>query len=257
MLNLKKEKVVKHGDFTELAENYAKYRPAYSPFVRDALVGLLPVRAKAADVGAGTGIWANMLASAGCQVDAVEPNDAMRQAGEAQFPTLKWHGAAAEETGLAEHSYDLVTMASSFHWPDFDRAVREFGRILKPGGYFCALWNTREIAGNALLEDIEARLKELVPTLKRVSSGRSEFTDALTKRLRDCQVFEDVVYLEGRHVEKQSPERYIGLWESVNDIRVQAGPEKFGQFIEYIREKTKNIEYIDAGYITRAWVARK
>ena len=74
--------------------------------------------------------------------------------------------------------------------------------------------------------------------------------------MQGCSEFSDVLYVEGRHVEKQSPERYIGLWESVNDVRVQAGEEKFRQFIEYIRSVTQNIEFIEAEYLTRAWIAR-
>lgn len=31
---------MKHGDFTELADNYAKYRPGYSPFALDAFLAL-------------------------------------------------------------------------------------------------------------------------------------------------------------------------------------------------------------------------
>jgi hypothetical protein len=46
---------MKYGDFTELAENDAKYRPGYSPFVHNAIAGLVPKGAKAETVGAGTG----------------------------------------------------------------------------------------------------------------------------------------------------------------------------------------------------------
>ena len=31
---------MKHGDFTTLAEKYARYRPGYSSFVLDAFLGL-------------------------------------------------------------------------------------------------------------------------------------------------------------------------------------------------------------------------
>jgi SAM-dependent methyltransferase len=248
---------MKHGDFSELAGHYAKYRPAYSPLVRNVIVGLLPVGAKTADIGAGTGIWSQMLLEAGCRVDAVEPNAAMRLAGAARRPRLNWVEGSAERTGLSKGLYDLVSMASSFHWPDFDRAVAEFGRLLKSGGYFAALWNTRDISGNTLLEKIEAKLHELVPGLKRVSSGRSEFTASLEKRLRACGVFEDVFYLEGRHTEQQTPKRYIGLWQSVNDVRVQAGPECFQRFLDYLVEETSGVEHINAVYLTRAWVAKR
>ena len=51
--------------------------------------------------------------------------------------------------------------------------------------------------------------------------------------------------------------RYIGAWKSVNDIQVQLGKDKFTQFLEYIKNKTKNKEYIETTYLTRSWTARK
>ena len=261
---------MKHGDFTELAQKYAQYRPGYAPFILEAFLGLKDIRERererereskkraVADVGAGTGIWSRQLAEQGCHVLAVEPNDAMRTAGEAQNGDLDitWFAGGAENTGLPDASCDMVTMASSFHWPDFDKAVAEFGRILKPGGLFMALWNTRFYESNPLLMEIEDYLHKLVPELKRVSSGRSEFCNGLTERLRAQKEFSDVLYLEGRHTEQQTPERYLGLWESVNDVRVQAGEERFAQFLNHIRQVTKGLEFIEAEYLTRAWVAR-
>ena len=69
----------------------------------------------------------------------------------------------------------MVCMASSFHWPNFAAAVREFSRILKPGGLFMALWNTRCYESNPLLAEIEGFLHKLVPDIKRVSSKVPNF----------------------------------------------------------------------------------
>lgn len=253
---------MQHGDFTKLADNYARYRPGYCPFVLDAFLGLAnenPTQLRGADVGAGTGIWARMLAGRGVTMTAVEPNDAMRTEGMRQNGkhAITWHAGAAEDTGLPARAFDFVCMASSFHWPDFDRAVAEFARILKPGGLFMALWNTRRYESNPLLMRIEDHLKALMPDIKRVSSGRSAFCDDLSDRLGACGAFADVLYLEGRHTELQTPEHYIGLWQSVNDVRVQAGEERFAMFIKYIEEQTAGHEHIAAEYTTRAWVARR
>lgn len=257
---------MKHGDFTALAKNYAQYRPGYSPFVLDAFLGCasgpvpkLGSDLRCADVGAGTGIWTRQVLARGVAVDAVEPNDAMRAEGERQSAGLPvcWHAGSAEHTGLEADKYNMVTMASSFHWPDFDESVNEFCRILLPKGLFMALWNTRRYESNPLLVDIENYLHTLVPGMKRISSGRSEFCATLTDRLLQCGSFSDVIYVEGRHTELQTPAHYIGLWESVNDVRVQAGEERFAQFIEYIRGATSGIEHIEAEYTTRAWIARK
>lgn len=249
---------MKHGDFTDLAENYALYRPGYSPFVLDAFSSLASGNA-CADIGAGTGIWSRQLSSKNLKVTAIEPNDAMRNAGIRQNGNNKiaWLKGSAEATGLPSGSFDMVSMASSFHWPDFDAAVREIYRILKPSGLFMALWNTRHYENNPLLARIENYLKKLVPELKRISSGRSEFCENLTDNLLMRNEFSDVIYLEGRHTEKQTPERYVGLWKSVNDIRVQAGEARFSEFINYIKKEIEGLPFIEAEYITRAWIARR
>lgn len=251
---------IKHGDFTELAENYSKYRPAYSPMVLSAILGLVDKKSEDldfVDVGAGTGIWTRMVAQRGCRMTAVEPNDQMReygQKGNGQF-NIRWVAGSAEETNLDVNCCDLLSMASSFHWPDFDKAVKEFFRLIRPKGYFVALWNPRYLEANPLLAEIEQKLKDMAPEMKRKSSGRSEFCNNLTNKLLECGYFKDVVYLENRHIEEMTQERYLGVWESVNDIRSQIGEPGFRKFMDYVKEKIKGLATIEATYLTRAWVA--
>ena len=136
----------------------------------------------AADVGAGTGIWTMMLAACGLRsITAVEPDDEMRRQGilASQGKNISWRKGTGEATGLANESFHLVTMASSFHWVDFDKGCAEFQRILRPGGRFVALWNPRLIEINPLLVEIEREITRLKPDIRRVSSGRSGLTDRL------------------------------------------------------------------------------
>lgn len=252
----------KLGDFTGLAENYSKFRPAYSPFVLDSLLGLLD-KSQAdidfVDVGAGTGIWTRMVAARELgSVTAVEPNADMRSFGikDSQLTNIKWVEGNGEVTGLGSDSADLLTMASSFHWVDFEKGVDEFSRVLRNNGVFCALWNPRLLEVNPLLVEIENTLYEMAPHIKRVSSGRASFTDTLAKKLTDCKHFSDVIYIEGQHVVQQTQEEYIGVWWSVNDIRVQAGEQCFTAFMEYVKTKVTDLPFIETTYQTRAWVAR-
>lgn len=252
-----------HGDFSGLASDYSKYRPDYAPGVLRGLIGLLPRRpaqCEAADVGAGTGIWTRILATAGFgRVHAIEPNEDMRTHGERDSNGLgiTWRPGSGEETGLATSSVDLVTMASSFHWVDFDRGTAEFARILRPSGWFAALWNPRLIEANPLLVEIEQHLNTLKPDMQRVSSGRSGITETLTERLEASPLFDEVVYLEGRHRILFTPAQYIGVWRSVNDLRVQLGPERFADFLDYVETRISGMPTIEANYLTRAWAARK
>lgn len=249
------------GNFTGLAKDYSENRPDYSQAVLSAAFGILqkdPTRVSVADVGAGTGIWTRMISERGVpKIYAVEPNKDMRESASAGRNEIVWVDGTAENTGLDEASVDWVTMASSFHWANFDLAVKEFHRILKPDGWFTALWNPRLIETNPILVEIEDYIKRELPQLQRVSSGRSGLTSTLTERLIQSEWFEDVVYVESRHVIQMNPERYIGIWRSVNDIQVNLGVEGFRKFIEFVQEKTKNCLTIESTYLTRAWFAKK
>jgi ubiquinone/menaquinone biosynthesis C-methylase UbiE len=255
--------MMKHGDFTGLAGDYARFRPGYAPQVATAIlsyVGRDAASIDAADIGAGTGIWTRTLADRGLHsVAAVEPNDDMRGQGiEASRGTkIIWHKGSAEATGLPDASADLVSMASSFHWADFDKACDEFHRILRPGGVFVALWNPRFIEANPLLVEIEAQITKLKPDIQRVSSGRSGITERLTDMLSAKPQFSDVLYLEGRQVVYQTPEHYIGAWRSVNDLQVQLGPELFREFLDFTEKRIAGLKAIEATYVTRAWAARR
>jgi SAM-dependent methyltransferase len=256
-------KDLKAGDFTGLASDYSQHRPDYSKTVLNALLGMLDKNTQDVDfvdVGAGTGIWSRMVFGAGVNsVTAVEPNDDMRINGvnDSVSTRVKWLSGSAEHTGLEEGSADFLTMASSFHWADFDVATKEFHRVLRTGGRFAALWNPRLIEVNPILVEIEAHLNTLRPDIKRVSSGRSGITATLTEQLWECPHFDDVVYLEGRHIIEMTSERYLGAWRSVNDLRVQLGPNNFDKFLDFVEGRIDGLDVIEATYLTRAWSARK
>lgn len=254
---------LKAGDFTGLAKDYSLNRPDYSQSVLNAILGLLPKPHREidfVDVGAGTGIWTRMVHDKGVKsATAVEPNADMRGMGasDSANTAIKWLPGSGENTKLPSSCCDWLSMASSFHWVDFARATQEFHRMLRPGGYFTALWNPRLIELNPLLVEIEAHLDTLRPNIKRVSSGRSGITETLTEQLNDSPYFEDVVYIEGRHTIEMSPERYLGAWRSVNDLRVQLGNEKFTAFLEFVENRISGYDSISAAYLTRSWSARR
>lgn len=256
---------MEHGDYSTLAREYAAHRAGYAPALVDALIATASAQAAkpaaeldCADVGAGTGIFARMLAARGCRVSAVEPDAAMRARGAAdpRSGPIRWLDGRAERTGLAAASVDLVTMASAFHWAEFDRALDEFARVLRPQAWLALAWNTRVVDASPLLCEVEAELRRRVPHYVPRASGRSAFCDALPDRLRASGRFATVAYAEDTHVERMSPQRYVGLWRSVNDVRVQAGETAFAEFVAWVEQRVRDEGAIDAAYRTRCWSAR-
>lgn len=116
-----------------------------------------------ADVAAGTGIVTELFLAAGYSVVAVEPNAAMREtcaALEARYPKLRCVEGGAEETGLADGSVALITVAQAMHWFDLERTRREFVRVLKPGGWCAVVYNHRRMVGDAFHSGYEQILRE-------------------------------------------------------------------------------------------------
>jgi ubiquinone/menaquinone biosynthesis C-methylase UbiE len=130
--------------FDDRADDYVRYRPSYPPRAIDAMLeGLGPPGAMlAADVGAGTGISARLVADRGLRVIAVEPGEAMRGAA-SPHPRVDWLAATAEATALRAQAVDLVVCAQSFHWFRPLEALAEFARVLKPSGRLALVWNRR------------------------------------------------------------------------------------------------------------------
>jgi len=253
---------LRSGDFTGLAADYSSGRPDYAKSVLDALLALIPKSIcdiDLVDLGAGTGIWTRMVHSKGVRsVVAIEPNFDMRARGERDSAGLqiRWLPGRAENTGLPDAACDWVTMASSLHWADFDATLLEVRRVLRPGGRFTALWNPRLIEASPLLMEIEQHIHQLRPDIKRVSSGRSGVTTDLSDRLWASPGFDDVVYVEGRHVVEMTSQRYLAAWRSVNDLRVQMGHEGFEAFLAFVERRVAGEEIMAAHYVTRAWSAR-
>jgi SAM-dependent methyltransferase len=150
--------------FTSRVENYVRYRPGYPPAVLDLLrakCGLTPASV-IADIGSGTGILTRMFVEHGNRVYGVEPNQAMREAGEhllAGCPGFVSIAATAEETTLPDRSVDLITAGQAFHWFNLARTRPEFARILKPGGWLVLIWNARRASRPGFPAEYEQFLK--------------------------------------------------------------------------------------------------
>ena len=136
-----------------------------------------------ADVGSGTGILSELFLRNGNRVYGVEPNREMREAGGrllAAYDNFVSVEGRAEATTLPDASVDFVTAGQSFHWFERDAARREFGRILRPGGWVVLIWNDWSTERSPFLRDYERMLIDFGTDYCEVSN-RYESEDDLIR----------------------------------------------------------------------------
>lgn len=238
------------GDFTQQAEAYCA-RPGYPVelLARLAVTAAVAPGESVADIGAGTGLFSQLLTQLGLEVTAVEPNDAMRARAPGSSGILRWQEGTFEESGLETQSQDWVTAAQAFHWADPRRALPEIRRILRPKRCFTALWNDRLNDDSALLTATLELLKRFVPEYD-VDYRRRDWSSILLS----TGDFERPCIDEQRHTVSMTRQRYLDLWRSNNRIAHFAG-DRLPGFLQALRQLLgeSRQQTIEVPYLCQAW----
>jgi SAM-dependent methyltransferase len=130
--------------FDQIAELYARARPAAPPELFDALAAYVPAPADALEIGCGPGNASLPLLERGFRIHAVEIGEnlaAFARQRCAAFP-FTVEIAKFEDAALEPASVDLVVCSAAFHWLDRARALAQVVKVLRPGGSFALIWGS-------------------------------------------------------------------------------------------------------------------
>jgi len=127
-----------HWDAT--SRDYLAHRPGY-PDAFFSLLHHLGVGLPGQDIldlGTGTGALSVAFARRGGRVTAVDLSEgqieAAREAAQTQGVAITFRIAPAEETGLPDHAFDVISASMCWGYFDVNRMVTEVPRLLRPGG---------------------------------------------------------------------------------------------------------------------------
>lgn len=243
--------------FSDRVADYVRYRPGYPPELLECLqrnCGLRP-QWVVADVGSGTGLLAKIFLENGNRVFGIEPNAAMRAAGEEflrgldQFTSQE---GRAEATGLPARSVDLITAGQAFHWFDRRRARAEFERILKPGGWVALVWNER-LTSTPFLADYEQLLHRYSPDYLKVDHRNVEET-ALDEFFHPGRLRQDTFFMR----QQFDWEGVQGRWLSSSYVPAagQPGHDEMRSELKTIFSRYQQDGLVDWEYKTRVYYGR-
>ena len=126
--------------FGEQADAYERTRPEWP---KEAARWLAPESARlVVELGAGTGKLTRTIAGLAQRVVAVEPDPRMLAV--LHERGLEGIEGTAEAIPFGDGEADGVVAGSSLHWFEFDRALGEIHRTLRPDGLFGFGWNHRD-----------------------------------------------------------------------------------------------------------------
>ena len=126
--------------------SYHGARPGYPEWVYAALAAECGLRRNAAvfEIGAGTGTATRRLLDLGADpLTAVEPDQRLADFLRANNPdaALQVVVALFEDAPLEAAAFDLGVSATAFHWLDEGSALVKIAGLLRPGGWWTAVWN--------------------------------------------------------------------------------------------------------------------
>jgi SAM-dependent methyltransferase len=218
--------------FSAKSGDYAKHRPTYPSALVDYLVSLCKQTDLALDAGCGSGQLSVLLADRFSHVIATDASAQQIEKAEAHN-RVEYRVAAAEKSGLPEHSVDLITAAQAAHWFDLDAFYMEARRTGKSEAVL-ALITYGVIQADADIDPIIQHFYTAVagpywpPERRHVEEGYRSFDFPFE------ELFAPPLTIE---VQWQASDLigYVDTWSAVRELEKAQGRQPVDQFQRELR----------------------
>jgi len=207
--------------FSVAAHEYDRFRPGYPAALIEFLADAAPGRGFAWDCATGTGQAAVGLAARFDKVIATDASNA-QLAHAVAHPRVEYRVARAEDCGLPDRTFDLVTVAQALHWIELDAFYAEVRRVTRPGAVIAAWTYSLADADPAVDPLVEAFYAQMGPWWP---AERSHVEDGY----RRLHFPFETIAAPGFEIRETWPmERLLGYfstWSAVNRCRRETGAD--------------------------------
>jgi SAM-dependent methyltransferase len=244
------------SQFDALAEDYDAARPSYPDGLYQAIEDIAgPLAGKLVlDEGAGTGIATRQLAARGARTVALDIGEQMLRRAQARSRQAAYVIADGNAAPLRDGCVDLVCFAQSWHWFSGEQAAREIARVLRPGGYWAAWWNSEWADGEEWFDAYQGLLESACNYSRRHRDAR--WSDASVDQV---DLFEPSTGREVPWTWTLSVSRWLAYERSKSYIGQlpPADRDALVSRIEHIVAKRFPDGQMSVPYLTRLRIARR
>lgn len=215
--------------FGEDPASYHSSRPGYPEWLYAALAATCGLRRDAAvfEIGAGTGTATRRLLDLGANpLTAIEPDQRLATFLRANNPdkALKVVVAPFEDASLEAKAFDLGVSATAFHWLDEGPALVKIANLLRPGGWWAAVWNV--FGDDSQPDPFHEATKELLGVPANPSAGERGIPFALDSAarltaLKRSGAFDVVRSRTGRWSLILDADQTVGLYATYSNVIVR------------------------------------
>lgn len=207
--------------FSQQANAYAKYRPTYPPELFDYILGFVEGRDAAWDCGTGNGQAAAVLANYFDRVEATDISEAQLQKA-VQKENIFYNVAPAEKTFFPDNSFDLITVATAYHWLDWKAFFTEATRVGKPAAVVAAwAYNVIECEDEMINQIVRHFYYNVIYTYW--DKERRFVEDSYQTVAFDFSPLPSKDFFIERKWTKEELLGYISSWSSVQNFQKQNG----------------------------------
>jgi SAM-dependent methyltransferase len=209
---------------------YHSARPRYPEWVFDTLTSRCGLRVNAAvfEIGAGTGTATHRLLELGAApLVAVEPDPRLADFLRSNNPgdALSVVVSAFEDAALETEAFDLGVSATAFHWLDEASALEKIASLLRPGGWWAAVWN--EFGDDSRPDPFHDATKELLAAPVSPAAGERGVPFALNfetrlAALKRCAAFDFVENTVSRWSLTLDAQQAVALYATYSNVNARS-----------------------------------
>lgn len=232
------------SQFSKQAELYARYRPDYPKEMYDFIFEHLSGRQLAWDCATGSGQVATYLADHFEQVTATDISQEQLSFAPRR-DNIEYLEASAENSGLPDDHFDLITVAQAIHWLDFDAFYKEVRRVAKEDALLAVIGYGMVRVNEELNPIIDNLYEEAFGT--HFNKNRKYVDEHYRTIPFPFDEIPNPSFQNHYHWSLDELEGYFNSWSAISKMKSE-GYNPVDKTISELKQRVNNTENIEASF---------